>query len=74
MPLTAEKPYILHVDDDKDFQSLFYYTFNSSFKIEMVQDAREALAAASEKNFDAIVTDYEMPKMNGIELLNELKK
>jgi CheY-like chemotaxis protein len=36
--------------------------------------ASEALELCAKQNFDVVVTDYKMPKMNGIELIGRLRK
>lgn len=43
------------------------------FKITAVLSALQALEKLSADNFDAVVSDYEMPEMNGLELLAELR-
>ena len=37
-----------------------------------VADGAEALVQLSAEHFDVIITDYEMPNMNGLELLRSL--
>ena len=36
--------------------------------------AAEALELCGKHNFDIVVTDYKMPKMNGIELIGRVRK
>jgi two-component system response regulator HydG len=36
--------------------------------------AAEALELCGEQGFDIVVTDYKMPKMNGVELIGRLRK
>src|SRR5258708_38672040 len=36
-------------------------------------DAVQAMAAARERDFDIVLVDYEMPKMDGITLIRELR-
>jgi len=36
--------------------------------------AAEALELCGEHSFDVVVTDYKMPKMNGVELIGRLRK
>jgi CheY-like chemotaxis protein len=36
--------------------------------------AAEALELCGQQNFDVVVTDYKMPKMNGVELIARLRK
>jgi CheY-like chemotaxis protein len=37
-------------------------------------NAAEALELCGEHSFDVVVTDYKMPKMNGVELIGRLRK
>lgn len=60
---------ILHVDDDRDFLELFSVIFSRFFHIDSVLTGEEALARLNEERFDAIVTDYEMPGISGLDLL-----
>lgn len=36
--------------------------------------AAEALELCGKQSFDVVVTDYKMPKMNGVELISRLRK
>ena len=66
-------PYILHVDDESDFLELFTITFKNHFKIVSVQNSWEVIEKIRKEKVDAIVTDYEMPQLNGLELLKIVK-
>jgi two-component system, LuxR family, response regulator FixJ len=37
-------------------------------------NAAEALEMCGKESFDVVVTDYKMPKMNGVELIGRLRK
>jgi CheY-like chemotaxis protein len=37
-------------------------------------NAQDALEACAKQRFDLLITDYKMPKMNGVELIRELRK
>jgi CheY-like chemotaxis protein len=39
-----------------------------------VNNPEDAIARFSEQKFSLVVTDYRMPKMNGVELIRELRK
>lgn len=69
----SSRPRVLHVDDNDDTLCLFLMSFKNWFDIEGVRTAGEALKRIEEVRFDAVVTDYEMPEMNGMELLQELR-
>src|SRR5439155_19916919 len=56
----------------------FYETMlgSNGYHVLLAQDSRQALAVFQEKvkEIDAVISDYEMPGMNGIELAAELKR
>ncbi len=47
---------------------------NSGYTVTQAVDGKDALAKAEGEQFDIIVTDINMPEMNGIELIKELRK
>ncbi|MDO8841785.1 response regulator [Methanocalculus sp.] len=67
--------HILHVDDEPLFLELtkIYLERNAGVKVTHCTSAAEALDLVESIEFDAIISDYEMPGMNGIELLFELR-
>lgn len=73
MPNTSR---ILLVDDEllvlditKEFLSL-----NLEFSIDTATSAIEGLQKLKDGVYDAVVSDYEMPEMNGIQFLKEVRK
>ena len=65
---------ILIVDDENvQVESLIRGLKISGFKAEGAISGIEALKIL-DNSFDLIVTDFEMPGMNGLELLNEIRK
>ena len=66
------------MEDDAGIIELTSYFLNrmggKDFKIDSVLSAEEALDKVSKENFDAIISDYKMPGMDGIELLEALRK
>lgn len=74
MTLTIEKPKVLHVDDNQDFLNIFSLRFKKNFDINYAFSGEQALEIINCRDFDVIVTDYEMPGMNGLELLRTLKE
>ena len=38
------------------------------------QNGHDALEVCGKQRFDLLITDYKMPKMNGVELIRELRK
>ncbi|MFW9916508.1 MAG: PAS domain S-box protein, partial [Candidatus Thorarchaeota archaeon] len=63
---------VLLVDDDEHLLTVakrFLTQKVSSFDVVTTKSPHDALRLLGEQPFDAIVADYQMPKMNGIELL-----
>ena len=62
--------HVLIVDDDDIVrESLGIALKNRGFLCEQANDGTEALACITNSDFDVAITDIEMPKMNGIELI-----
>ena len=75
----ADRITVLHVDDDPEFATtaaLFLERHDDRFDVETVTSASAALdrLAAGDLDLDCIVSDYEMPGMNGIELLEAVRE
>ncbi len=67
---------VLHVDDEPDFAELlaeFLPREDSRIRIETANSADEGLELLTEHQFDCVVSDYDMPRKNGIEFLEDLR-
>jgi PAS domain S-box-containing protein len=67
---------ILYVDDEPgllEIGQLFLET-TGEFTVRTVQSGREALDLLSCTDFDAVISDYQMPEMDGIELLKRVRQ
>jgi len=67
---------VLHVDDESATLSLTkqLLEMNDPFlSVESVGSAEEALRVLEERRFDCIVSDYQMPGMDGIEFARKIK-
>jgi PAS domain S-box-containing protein len=67
---------VLHVEDEPDIAYLtqrYLENEGEEFDVESVTDASEGIERLSEDGFDCVVTDYEMPDMDGIELLERVR-
>ncbi len=67
---------VLHVEDEPEFADLtgsFLRQEIDHIEIDGVESAQEATTTLSTASFDCIVSDYDMPGMNGIELLKEIR-
>ena len=66
---------ILYVEDDETISEQFETLFRKVFRhIDVVHDGKEGLQRYKESVYDIVITDIEMPNMNGIELIKEIKK
>lgn len=73
---------LLVVDDERDVQFLFQQKFRKEIKAGEIQilyalngvSALELIETIENKTDYLILTDINMPEMNGIELLKEIKK
>lgn len=71
------KKRILVVDDSALMRRVLSDIINSDSRFEVVDKATDGEAAfqlLKRNTYDAVVLDVNMPKMNGIQLLNELRK
>ncbi|GAB4344271.1 MAG: hypothetical protein Kow0099_23570 [Candidatus Abyssubacteria bacterium] len=66
---------ILLVDDDLEFRKAMKRTFErSGYDITVAADGQEALDLLDTQDFDLIITDLRMPNVNGIQLMEEIRK
>jgi PAS domain S-box-containing protein len=68
---------VLHVDDDPEFADLvatFLETATDRLAVETVDGASVALEYIEAKDVDCVVSDYEMPEADGIELLESVRE
>ena len=67
---------LLHVDDDTDMAELtatFLERENEQFVVETATGPAEGLDRLAEADFDCVVSDYDMPRRNGIEFLEAVR-
>ena len=72
--MITDKKTILVVDDEKDLRDAIATALSyEGFEILTAADGEEGLACALEKQPDLIFLDIMMPKMDGVELLKQLR-
>jgi CheY-like chemotaxis protein len=65
----------LVVDDSDDTRDMMAKLLElESFTVVTAQDGVEALKVAADEQPDLIITDVNMPKLNGIEMIRELRQ
>jgi len=67
---------ILYVDDEPGLLEIgqLFLENTGEFTVRTVVSGKEALDLLSRTDFDAIISDYQMPEMDGIELLKTVRK
>jgi two-component system response regulator AtoC len=69
------KKRILIVDDEEMIRTLLFEALKSfGYEIETVENGIEAIKQICENNnYDLIITDFMMPEMNGLELIQKIR-
>ena len=66
---------VLLVDDEVDFTtSLSRVLSRRDFDVEVSSDGLSGLARIIQGNFDVVILDVKMPGMNGIQVLEEIRR
>jgi len=68
---------VLHVDDDPQFSELtaaLLHRADDRLHVEVASRADEALGRVDDRSPDCIVSDYNMPRTNGIEFLRTVRE
>jgi two-component system OmpR family response regulator/two-component system response regulator CpxR len=66
---------VLLIDDDTELTSLLSeYLTEEGFDVAAVHDGRAGVEAATSRQYDIAVLDIMMPRMNGIEVLQRIRK
>ncbi len=65
----------LYVDDEPDLLEIgkIYLERTGEFKVRTVTSAQEAMKIIPSEKYDAIISDYQMPDMNGIDFLKQVR-
>ena len=66
---------LLYVDDEPALLELSkrYLERSGNYHVTVASGPLEAIEMLSEQSYDAIISDYEMPEMNGLEFLKHLR-
>jgi len=66
---------VLIIDDEAELREMLSIAFASqNYKIFTAKDGEEGLKLAASKKPDIIILDIKMPRLNGYEFLNQLRK
>jgi two-component system chemotaxis response regulator CheY len=68
------KKSILAVDDSKSLRQMVSFTLrNAGYEVTEAEDGSAALALAKAQSFNVVLTDQNMPNMDGLTLIRELR-
>ena len=68
------KERILIVDDEESIREFLEIMLRrEKYEVATASSAKKALKILEKENFDMVITDIQMPEMNGIELLGKIK-
>jgi DNA-binding NtrC family response regulator len=62
---------ILIADDSEDIRNLLVMALKNDYELETVADGIAAFNKISVNPYDLLITDYEMPGLNGLELIQK---
>ena len=74
VPPAAPRPRILLADDNADMRTYVQGLLSSSWDVEAVSNGEEAMVAALNRPPELILSDVMMPRLDGLELLRQLKQ
>lgn len=73
--MIEKQKYILVVDDEINVRTVFSDILKKEgYYVRGAKDGYEAIKAVDEESFDLVLVDLGMPRMNGIETLENIKK
>ncbi len=73
--MTTDHPSILLVDDDVELSALLReYLEGEGFEVEAVFNGMDGAARALSGEHDAVILDVMLPRMNGIDVLREIRR
>ena len=76
--MTATRTFhILHIEDDRDDAEIvgrYFAKSKQNFKITRAQTGLEALEKMTRQHYDAVLLDYRLPRMDGLDVLEAMRK
>jgi DNA-binding response OmpR family regulator len=72
---TSSEPTILLIEDDPFLVNIYREKFeNEGFKMIVAKDGEQGLELALKEKVDVIILDLLLPKLSGIDILNQLRE
>ena len=73
--MTADKKKVLVVEDNPAMGNVVRYNLRAAgLDAELVRDGAEAIERLTENRYDFVVTDYQMPEIDGYELVRRMRQ
>jgi len=73
MPVKLKE--IMVVDDEAGIRALLSDALiEEGYKVTLAKDGKDSLRQLKKKKFDLLITDINMPRLNGLELLRKMKR
>lgn len=70
-----DKHSVLIVDDDQSYRSILQAVFSDgSYTVSTAEDGRDALQRLKTNPVDLVITDLQMPDVDGVSLIQEMKR
>ena len=69
---TIRKTSILYLDDEETCLDVFRQMFEGEYDVRAVSTLREAREALDKEKFDIIISDQQMPEIDGLTFLREV--
>ena len=74
MSIHSARPNILIVDDDELVRKTINIQLRANYNLTIVAHPHKAIELIQANHYDLIITDYLLPEMTGIELLNHVRR
>lgn len=68
-----DTPFILLVEDDREMAEFIQMSLMQNYKVAVASNGVDALQLVAKNKPDLIISDLDMPKMNGVELVRKIK-
>jgi YesN/AraC family two-component response regulator len=65
---------LIYIDDEEPNLVLFELSFKEKFDVYTSKSPLEGIEIIKKEKISVVITDYKMPGMSGMELINQIKK
>lgn len=67
------KPKVLVIEDEEDLQDVLAQALGKHYEVTILGDGSDGLQNALQNSYDVILTDFNLPGLNGNEIISELR-